>query len=242
MNDVFPHYDRAPLTEAVIELRCAKAYDSQTLASLHRRFTKLGWKQEELLELEVKLGMPKVEKRHVGHKYTSPNGDKIIQVSLTSVACSVTAPYPGWENFVSFLFESYATWRKETSGALGRIGVRYINRFDVPCTEGAHVNFQDYVALNTSIPPQLDAPPASYSVTISSGIQTDLLDVTITSARLNPSPLVDSVSLLLDIDLSRSIDVPQNEANIRILLDLIRLRRTEIFEQCLTPASRALIS
>jgi uncharacterized protein (TIGR04255 family) len=237
-------YARPPLVEATIEFRLAEGVSPKLLEVSRRRFQRRKWKEEQLLELELRVGVNEPPKQTlVGHKFTSPDGTNVIQISLTSVSYSAFAPYPGWDQFLVGVFGAYADWRKDVGRKkLGRVGVRYINRFDIPCPEDTVVRIADYVTLSINQPALLDRPLTVYQATLNGGISQDDLGVNLTSARID-SPLIDHVSLLLDIDIYReSVDLPQEDADITKLLDLIRHRRTEIFEQCITPASRALIS
>lgn len=239
----FPHYDHAPLTEAVIEFRFAEPLNAKALELLRRRFAKPGWREEQALEIEFKVGEAGPPKQRVtGHKFSSNDGIRVIQINDFSFACSAMSPYPGWEAFTDFLFASYSAWKKEASRKLLRIGVRYINRFDISTNPGGVVKIENYLNFRLPVPPVLDRPMDGYAIMISSGIVSDNLGANLNSAVIQ-SPLIDHIGLTLDIDLYRwEVDVPQNDGDIKALLDLIRLRRTEIFETCLTPASRALIS
>jgi uncharacterized protein (TIGR04255 family) len=243
MASEFPHYEHAPLTEAVIELRFQEALPEKVLEQLRKRFAGAGWRQEQLLEFEFTLGQSGQPRQSaIGYKFSSDDGVRVIQVQRQSVACSMMAPYPGWEAFTAFLFETYATWKKEASRRLTRIGVRYINRLDIPMGGRKVAQIEDYLTFRLIIPSALDRPMDNYSISISSGVTADNLLVNVNSAVI-PSPLIDHVGLQLDIDLYRAeVDVPQNDSDIKALLDVIRRRRTEIFDQCLTSASRALIS
>ena len=91
-------------------------------------------------------------------------------------------------------------------------------------------------------PAILDGAALAYSISISTGLVNDQLGVNLHLEKVN-SPLIDHVSILLDIDVYRhDLNVPQSPNEIRALLDIIRARRTEIFEQCITDTTRALIS
>jgi uncharacterized protein (TIGR04255 family) len=239
----FPHYDGAPLTEAVIEFRFAEPLNAKTLELLRRRFARPGWREEHTVEIEFKIGEAGAPKQKiVGYKFSSDDGVRVIQINNISFACSAMSPYPGWDVFTEFLFESYNNWKKEASRKLIRIGVRYINRFDVPISSENAIKIENYLNFRLPTLPLFDKPMDGYAIMISSGIVSDNLGANLNSAVI-ASPLIDHIGLTLDIDLYRwEVDVPQNDSDIKALLDLIRLRRTEIFETCLTPASRTLIS
>jgi uncharacterized protein (TIGR04255 family) len=237
-------YAHAPLTEATIEFRLSEPVPPKVLEAVKNRISRRKWKEEQLLELELVLGTGLPPRQTlVGYKFTSPDGAAVIQTNLTAIGYTALAPYPGWDKFLGDVLDSYAAWRKEVGRRkLGRLGVRYINRFDIPCPADTAVKIADYLTFTTIQPSILDRPITTYQISVNGGINGDDLGVNLSSATVQ-SPLIDHVSLILDIDIYReNTELAQDDDDLRKLLDLIRLRRTEIFEQCITPASRALIS
>ena len=55
-----------------------------------------------------------------------------------------------------------------------------------------------------------------------------------------PSPLLNTASFLIDIDISRDIEVPQKDEDILNLVSSIRPRKNDVFESCVTDLSRGL--
>ena len=247
MNSVGHHYVHEPLVEAVIELRLKEPLPEKVIEAVGRRFNRLKWPSEELFDFtfEVAEGTPRVGSKTLsGYKITSKDGDRVVSIGHETIAASVLAPYPGWDAFVAFFWETNDAWRKEVGERrpLARMGVRYVNRFDIPCPPGEVVQVRDYMTFGTTEPALLDDPDRHFTATVHGGILADRLRVNVVSATV-VSPLIDHVSLSLDIDLYKvGVDVPTSTNEITSVLNLIRERRTEVFELCITDKARALIS
>jgi uncharacterized protein (TIGR04255 family) len=229
---------------AVIEFRLNETLGEADLGKLKDRFQKLKWKAEELIEVELKIGMTGgAIQRVVGFRFTSPEADKVIAIDRENYSLTVLPPYPGWEALLAAFNEHLPNWRKIVGRRpLKRIGVRYVNRFDVPCPPGEIINISDYMLFKTVEPDILDEAVRGLITQVNSGIVADKLLVNLSTAMVD-SPIVDHVSLSLDIDIYREgVDVPQADADIDDFLGLVRQRRTEIFEKCITDEMRKLIA
>lgn len=233
--------------QAVIEFRLAEAISGGDFDKLQARFAKLDWKAEQLVEFEMKVeigvtGAAPLQ-RVVGYRFTSPDATRVIGINQQNYSLTALPPYPGWEGLLAEFNHHLPTWRKVVGRrALSRIGVRYINRFDIPCPIGSKIRMEDYMVFRSTEPDILDEPVRGLTVQVNSGIIADRLQVNLTTQTVD-SPLVDHVSLSLDIDIFRdSVDVPQSDSDISDFLEVARRRRTEIFEKCITDEMRKVIS
>lgn len=243
----WPKYARAPLISAVIEFRLVSEIVPQDFDRLKSKFLQLKWHAEEQIEFQLQLQpgetMPAAIQRVGGLRYTAPDADKVIAVDRRNYSMTVLPPYPGWQALLNAFWAHYATWRKIVGKqALGRIGVRYVNRFDIPVSNRKTIDLNDYLTFATTEPALLDEPVRGILMQVNSGIKADDLRVNLSTATVE-SPIIDHASVTLDIDLYREdVDVPQSDADINAYLDVIRHRRTEIFEQCITDEMRRVIS
>lgn len=81
----------------------------------------------------------------------------------------------------------------------------------------------------------------SYAMQMSGLLEEDSCRLVINSS-LAPSPLVDYISVVLDIDVSRAGDPPQKDDEIWALIDRIRLHKNHIFEESVTDKARELFN
>lgn len=243
----WPKYARAPIISAVIEFRLVSEITSRDFERLKVKFLQLKWHAEEQIEFQLQLQpgatVPAPIQRVSGLRYTAPDADKVIAVDLRSYSMTVLPPYMGWQALLDAFWTHHATWR-EIAGkrALGRIGVRYVNRFDIPTENGKAIELRDYLNFTTTEPALLDEPVRGIHMQVNGGIKADDLRVNLSTTTVE-SPIIDHASVTLDIDLYREgVDVPQSDADIEAYLGVIRHRRTEIFEQCITDEMRRVIS
>jgi len=62
----------------------------------------------------------------------------------------------------------------------------------------------------------------------------------ILNASNAPSPLLDTMSFIIDLDISREKDLPQNEDALWSLIDGVRAHKNRVFEACITDKTREL--
>ncbi|MGE7469777.1 TIGR04255 family protein [Bosea sp. NPDC003192] len=237
-------YAKAPITEATVEFRLSEALTDRELSRLGARFKKGNWKSDDLAEISVRVGVTsEILQNPIGHKYTSADGRYVIQQLRKSLVVSRNAPYCGWDDYIAFVRDQYSRWRKVIGHkSIERIGVRYINRIDIPFDGKEHIDPQDYFRFLPRNLEILDAPPLGWHAQVLSTHSTNRISVTLTTATVEPV-LIDHISVLLDCDMYRfRVDVPQADDQIWSFLDLVRESKNEIFEACITDSTRQLIS
>lgn len=237
-------YQRNALTEAVCEFRLRENVPESIFEKVLSQLSRIGWKIEKLIEFEVTIGSSSgPQSRLFGYKLTSSDAGDVVQIRKNALAISRMAPYGGWESFIEKVFLHFDRWEKVVgSRRIERIGARYINRFDIPIVSGEIINIEEYFSFNVSEPKILDTPVKSYSAHISSGIRADDIGVSLNLLVVEPV-LIDTVAVVLDIDLFREGDaVPQSRGEIEKFLEMVRSRKGEIFEACITDKIRQLIN
>src|SRR2546427_401238 len=103
------HLTKAPITEALIDIRVKLPADKQDL-KLIKTFAQEVQKQfpgqfpdeKELRDIQMmfEVGPPprqKTESSHVGYRYDSKDGKRVIQTKLGGFTFSWLKPYENWE-------------------------------------------------------------------------------------------------------------------------------------------------
>jgi uncharacterized protein (TIGR04255 family) len=122
---------------------------------------------------------------------------------------------------------------------VARIGVRFINRIDVPAASAnsaAAENEADYLNVIPQLPTSL-RPMTSYAVQAQVSLQDIGCELIINSGAV-PSPLIGYKSYLLDFDIHNERGVPQNDDGIYELLNRIRVKKNQVFEDCVTDRAK----
>lgn len=207
-------YKRPPITEAVIEIRTEEPISQELLDRLKDKFVAdYPAPPQKAMALNVEIGeaAAKLQQRFEHYKLTSADGNEIATLGPNVISTSKLAPYEGWEPFFAAAKRNWAIWKNFVGyKKIVRIGVRYINRIDVPNPEAKPIAVSDYLKFFI-VMPDIGAPPMeSFAINTSAPLGTDDC-LLILNASSVASPLVKAVSFILDLDISKSSSVPQNE-------------------------------
>jgi uncharacterized protein (TIGR04255 family) len=149
-------YKRAPITEAVIELRYSQLLDKDAVDKLNGRITPSYEKSEQFESWEVKVDLPgtvggKVNAQAVpdgrgGYKLSADDLSDLLLITGISMTCSRLAPYEAWEPFCERAKRDWSKAREALGyKKLSRVGVRFLNRIDVPAP--GPIRIEDYLSV-----------------------------------------------------------------------------------------------
>jgi uncharacterized protein (TIGR04255 family) len=239
------HYARAPITEAVIELRCQlQGRDIKQLAGIEDLVGDRYLRTEELHEWQAEIGQqgyrsdpPKV----VGYKFVSRDGRQVFQARLDGFAFSWLAPYDRWETLREAARDVWAAYSATARPSrINRVGVRFINRIDIPLDAKQSVDLDDYFRTAPRIAPEIPQSMTSYFMRLQVPVTgPDALAIIIETGV--PPPGSGLTSTVLDIDVvveNQTFD----EAAAWDTINSLRYHKNGIFESCITDKLRGLIS
>jgi uncharacterized protein (TIGR04255 family) len=165
-DEIFENLPRAPIVEAVIEIRARATQtleESSLRSSLEPRLDGYGF-LDSLRgyhgEVMIEGGKPPSQKVSdlgwMGVRFRSSDGKHITQFKRDGFVFSRLEPYDTWEQLFG---ESQRLWSifKEVAQPVDiqRIGLRYINRIKLPPGE---LHFEDFIQPAPSTPRELDLP------------------------------------------------------------------------------------
>jgi uncharacterized protein (TIGR04255 family) len=242
------HFDRAPLTEALIDLR-VKLPNSVTLETLAKasagREAQYPTRRNRLYvagQLSIDPDSPPAtgNRTHIGYDFASRDERYVVQIRLDGFTLSRLEPY---ENWASFRDEARRWWDIYRSIAqpemITRAAVRYINRLDIPLPIN---DLKDFLRTSPEVSPALPQELSGYFMQLHIP-QTDINAMLILNEALvdPPSQNPNVVSVLLDIDLFRDSDVPNDEKALWEYFEHLHIRKNEIFLACITKQTEDLI-
>lgn len=250
MTDEAPslEYKYPPITEAIIGIDFDNSIDEETLSSLSKKYLKYysGYQPHRNINVKFELEIgadgnnpanANVDQEN-GHRLTSSDMTEVLLLLPQTIVLSQLAPYPGWNTFFDRFTRDWNILNRHLGfRSIKRIGVRYINRIDIP-VDGpliAHENFLNVYANFTD----RFGPMSAYAVQIQVFMEDIKCRLAINSGSVQ-SPVLDCSSFLVDQDISREIDVPQKSEDIFELIEKIRVRKNEVFESCVSDHARAL--
>lgn len=240
------HYPRAPITEAVLEVRYAHPIAREVVERAAALIAEEYFYSEE--EQSVNISMPDapgkpptVKAEWEGRKLSSLDRADVAIFRRSAFVCSRLAPYLGWEGFHASITNAWAALRKYHSGPMdvARVGLRYVNRIDVPVREGDVVDVEDYLNFLPRSPQQFSMPMLEYVVQAQRPVGIDDLFFNLLSSTV-PSPLINATSFSLDLDVYREINIPKRDEEFWALIGRMRDHKNVIFEACITERAREL--
>lgn len=242
MSDVI--YDRPPITEAVIGINFAAPLSDKELSDFSAKLNKLYPELQVISNYSVVITGKTINNHPVAkddsYRLTRDNSTQIVVLSKSSFLLSQLAPYQGWNNLFDRFVESWSIKTRSLGfKEISRIGVRYINRIDIPIKEN-QIEYEDYLNVYPFIPKSL-GNLNSYAIQVSLPLDKIQCNLLINSAVVN-SPMIDHVSFIIDSDISRAKATPQSDEDIFNLLKEIRVEKNIVFEDCITDNARKLFN
>ncbi|MGN6592010.1 MAG: TIGR04255 family protein [Terriglobales bacterium] len=200
-----PHLSKAPIAEAVIELRTLPRPEAalpclqELAATLQARFPK----QTLLREAEVALNLPAVgaptaepKAHNHGILLTSADSKVVIRLASDNFAYSRLAPYTSWEEVIQEAFPLWQQYaRTAVPRAVSRYAVRYINQMDLLGDDAARY-------LEALPQPPVSLPQKGFTCRMILDDPQRSCTVVVTQATA-PAPPRGTMKLLLDIDVFR---------------------------------------
>jgi len=238
------HYSRAPITEALIDLR-VELPDGVTLSTLDldAGITADYPMRQELMSFQGPMvASSSVEatasQNQVGYIFSSSDQTQIFQSRLDGFTFSRFTPYDGWETFRDEAKRLWSMYQSVTNPkGIVRLALRYINRLDLP---SPLEDLKDYLRTVPEVSPDLPQGLSGYFMQLQIP-QEDLSSQLILNQAIIPPSSPDVFSILLDIDLVRETDLPNDYAALWHILEQLHSRIDQVFESCITDRIRELI-
>ena len=240
------HYNRAPIAEAVIDLRVEWPADApadvfervaeQLKARLPKstpvRAVEMGFHQAAGQEPSFVTGA-----QVVGQRLDSASGDRVLQIQRAGFSYSHLPPYSDWDTFSA---EAGKLWQAYVDAAgiktVIRAAVRVINKIVLP---GSLQDFPKYTNLHPQIPAGMLSAPDAYFLQLQSAGAVEGSRVILNSGRTRLPD--DKWEFLLDFDLFTDCAIDARSKEIWTLLKGLSDAKNDLFEACITNDFRRLI-
>ena len=240
------HYSKAPITEAIIDLRVTlpEGFSTEQLAAIQTHIRNRFPEKEPihvgslLFEAGPSIKIEAARQQN-GFLFRSGDGRRVFQATLSGFTFNRLAPYTSWEEFSSEarnLWDIYKEVCRPSS--VNRAAVRYINRLDLP---GPLLDFKDYLRTIPEVSPDLPQGLSTFFMQLQIP-QEDLNCMLIINEAFTPPTSPELVSVLLDIDLFREQVWQTDDEEIWNFLEQLRHRKNDVFHACITDKTRELIA
>lgn len=248
MSPLMPHYQRAPITEAIIDIRVELSSDLrfEDLQAIKKHVSSDYPKEEtsNLAEGIIQFAptlQASAQQKPWGLVFRNENNNQVLQVRLDGFTFSRLPPYEHFEQLKNEARRLWDIYRELVRPkAITRVAVRYINQLNIP---GTSVEPEDYLNVfphvSNKLPPELrDFGPYSMSLRM---YQHDLKGFLLLNEVMTPPKLPNAISIVLDFDLYVDAPLVTNEQELWALFDKLRERKNLYFEECITDKTRELI-
>lgn len=239
------HYGKAPITEAIIDLR-VKPREGLTLSDIEqvRRGEEPAYPEVRRfaiahghIEVGERVGAS-ATKEETGFVFSDADQKQVVQTRIDGFTFSRLAPYDTWESFRDEGRRLWTLYRERVCPTeVMRLAVRYVNRFDLP---GSPVELKDYFRTSPEVSPDLHQLMSGFFLRVMIP-QEDLKGHLIINQTRAPHANPEVLSVVLDIDLFREIEVPNREDEIWQFFEQLHDRKNDVFEACITERARELI-
>jgi uncharacterized protein (TIGR04255 family) len=239
------HYSRAPITEALIDLRVTPTaeVDVAALESIHSQEAERYPEKKKLFAFtaelrtgdEVSANATQLER---GWALISVDKRQVFQAQVDGFTFSRLTPYETWESFRQEAFRLWQIYRAvNPRGAVTRIAVRYLNRLDLPLPLR---DFKDYLHTVPEIGQDLPQSLSGFFMQLHIPIP-DVFGTAIVTETLIPPSSPEVASVVLDINLARDHELPTDDADIWKLFEDLHNYKNKVFEGCITDLTREMI-
>jgi uncharacterized protein (TIGR04255 family) len=250
-----PHYPNAPIVEAIIDLRVKQAdgvgvNNFSQFVELNRDLYPYKEEVSNILGKAVfQVGesfdsQSSITSHPIGFRLTDKNKRYVVQARIDGFTFSALEPYDCWDTFcgeAKRLWENY----KEISTVenIWRVAVRYINRLNLPITDGG-LDLQDFLATSPLIAKTEGQQVSGFFMQLQLW-QADLNSMLILNEAVAPPSDDLHMSILFDVDLfQEKVTEPwsiKDEQSVWDLLNILRKRKNAFFEASITDKIRELI-
>jgi uncharacterized protein (TIGR04255 family) len=244
---VRPHYQNAPIAEALIDIRVANP-DAVTLERLTAVADALAseFPNRQLIQ-HMQMGFqagPDAPgsffnaQEQIGWRLAAKDQSRVLQVQRIGFTYSHLPPYTDWNTFRDEARRYWTTFRDAVGqSAAVRIAVRVINKIPTPSAE---VAVDEYLSIYPVVPEKMPATVDAMFVQLQLAMPKILPDARAIMNVVSGQSDANGTHLVLDIDLFAN-RMFETEEEIWSTLEKFGIEKDVIFEACITPKVREAI-
>jgi len=221
LSEKFPHLSRAPVVEAVIDIRArSTAWKQETVTEQFSQrmpeFSQIG-PAEEVTEGSAWTNL----------QFATRDGVNIAEFGRDGFAYHRLAPYERWDKFNG---EGLRLWQIFMEIArpveLQRVGVRFIGRLELPPLNG---EFEDYIDPAPKAPAGMELPFVGFLHHDTLAVPGYPYVVNIIRTIERPQDPTQSFAVILDIDVGTLKPIPPNMSELQHCLSELRWLKNKAF-------------
>lgn len=234
------NYPKAPIVQVVIQVVFQKKISDAQLNQAAAKLAKGYANRQDLKTRELAVNADQAHVEIISEetviRFTSSDETEICSIGPGSFNIEQLTPYPGWDSlFARWSRDFQAVVRLTNRTGVARIGVRFINRLDLPpAVDQCYPN--EATTIGISLPDHFKNLTAlGLNAQAEFGTRPFKL---IFNTALADSVVPDTHAMILDFDVIVEKNVPQKAEAIFELLGEIRILKNDMFEQSITDYAR----
>jgi len=241
-------YKKPPITEAVIEISFTSPHDKSKIDKFIKKLNEIYADYQKSVNYDLKIDITNIQQNkpkaeaipEIVHRLSSEDMTQQLLLNESSFVISQLAPYCGWNDFINRFIRDWKVWKKKLGfNEIKQIGVRYINRLDIPVS-GPTIEPSQYVNIHPEIP-EILGPNSSYAIQVKIPMN-ELKSILVLNSAVVKSPLLNNISLVIDQDIVKTVELPQSDESIYSYLNEVHTEKNRVFESCITDKSRELFN
>lgn len=244
-NDPSLPYLKPPIIEAVIALHFAESLEQKDIDTFARKSLKHFPRSDEIIETRATLN-PQMKQsvadfRKVGRKLYNVDPTFLIMITANQFGVIQQAPYTNWDIFCKEARSHWNVLKKIIAyKPVSRVSTRYINRIDIPVGDDGYVDLKKYFNVGLSLPTYTQGMTLQNFFLNTALRHKDGEYMNVLQVAATPSPLINHLSVMIDIDIATTGEVPVDEDKMWTLINGLRKYKNDLFESCITPDTRNL--
>jgi len=236
-------YSKPPIVEAVIDFSFGEFFGSRDMERLRDRFKREYPSIHDQFAVQVKVENGSAQAssaERVGFRMSSKEGNDVLVIGSQNIVTSRLARYEGWNGLYQRAQKNLAICRKIIGNKrLSKVGLRYINRFDIDLVELKSGFIEDYVKVYTMPGNLIGFDLKGFNNVFEAIDPVTAFMIRVGSYSSQPV-LIDHAAYILDIDVinmtpSLNFDLVEEQ------LEKMRELKNRIFEASITDKMRAAI-
>lgn len=237
-------YRKPPLIEALCEFQFVEEGWDWTIPGLIYQELKDRFpqkRQAQVVEFEVQAEPSQLSQRMTGGpgrmQFLRADESVLVQVGPNLLAVNHLQPYPHWKEFKVLIFDALAAYeRVARPKGFRRIGLRYINRIEIPETT---FDFPAYFNLGPNLPDEIVSPYSTLLMRVGLQHATEQGQLLLTFAKMSNENAPIS-AFILDFDFVTTTASELTQETARDWLEMAHGHIETAFEACITDGLRDL--
>lgn len=233
---------RAPIQEALIDIQFSPHIPFDEFVKLREKFAsefpdcKNIWQASVGFDVTEDLAAT-TQKNQIGYRFESQEHTHILQCRTNGFTFSRLSPYETWEQMRDEAKELWEQFITETRpGTVSRLAVRYINALRIPLPIDS---FSTYLAVPPELPAALPQTLAGFLQRFVIARASDGCTAVVTQAleESNVQLESDAITVFLDIDVFKIVELQPDAPEIWQILEVLRNFKNDVFFEYLTEKS-----